>query len=295
MIRRISHSEIDFDKYDSCVKKSAQWIYSAESSFLNTTAKHQWEVLVIGDYEAVMPVPYVKKLGLKIVVHPKLTQQLGIFSLVDSPSINEQFLRFFKENYFLWFYAFNEKNRFESQLEKRKNFVIASDIYDAVRASYSPKRKRKLRLNPGVIEFSEIKKDLDFNVVKDFILIHMQGIKTSKEKKQYLEILQEFYHHNCLVFYGFFFKDELINLIALYQSPISTVLLGTYNNKNLVKLNGASNLIDEAIKDFIEQKDFDFEGGNLPNLEEYFRGFRAEMRTFSVLNRPKLGFWLEKK
>ena len=87
----------------------------------------------------------------------------------------------------------------------------------------------------------------------------------------------------------------MINLIALYQSPISTVLLGTYNNKNLVKLNGASNLIDEAIKDFIEQKDFDFEGGNLPNLEEYFRGFRAEMRTFSVLNRPKFGFWLRKK
>lgn len=294
MISRLNHHEIDFDKYDAAVRSSAQYMYSAESKFLNITAGNNWEILIHGDYEMVMPVPFVNKLGLKIVVHPKLTQQLGVFSKIDSPETNEQFLQYLNKNYYLWYYAFNENNHFESALKTRQNFVIKRDLYETVRASYSPKRKRKLRLNPGVIEFSEIRKELSFQEVQDFIFQTMQGISSRKEKKQYLEILKKMYSLNQLFFYGFYFKNELINLIALHESPNAIVLLGTYNNKDLVKLNGTSNLIDEAIKNHIEDKNFDFEGGNLPNLEEYFRGFRAEKRFFSVLNRPKLGFWKRK-
>ena len=287
MIRRLEYDEIDFVKYQKCLENSEQRKYSVEKIFLDTTSQNNWDLLVYGDYDAVMPIPYIVKWGFKIVVNPRLTQQLGVFSLKDSKEINEQFLAFFKKNYRIWYYAFNDQNEFVTSLKRRKNFLISSGNYEEVRQRYSPKRKRKLRLNPGVIEFSEIRDHIKFQEVKTFIKKNMMGVEKQKEIEAYVFILESFYMKNLIDFYGFYFKDELINLVAIYQEKYASVLLGTYNVKELVKLNGASNLIDYAIKKNIEHKLFDFEGGDFPHLEEYFRGFRGEMKTYPVIENSK--------
>lgn len=288
MIRRLQYHEIDFEKYQKCLESSEQRKYSAEKIFLDTTSGNHWDLLVLGDYEAVMPVPFIKKLGFKIVVNPKLTQQLGIFSLKDSPEINEQFLSFLEENYRVWYYAFNEKNVFKSSLHKRKNFLLEPDAYEVIRQKYSPKRKRKLRLNPGVIEFSEIKENVPFDEAEAFILKNIVGVEKQKVIADFVSILKVFYERKVLDFYGFYFKERLINLVAVYQEKYTSVLLGTYNVRELVKLNGASNLVDFAIMKNIEHRIFDFEGGDLPHLEEYFRGFRAEMKKYPVIKNSRM-------
>lgn len=287
MIKRLKYNEIDWEKYQKCLENSEQKIYSAEKKFLDVTAGKNWEVLVFNDYEAIMPVPFLKKMGLKIVVNPKLTQQLGIFSEKDSEELNEKFLEFLNKNYRVWYYAFNEKNSFKSNLKKRKNFILEPNSYDIIRQKYSPKRKRKLRLNPGVIEYSEIKENVAFDEARSFIYDNMIGAGKEKDLLEYIEILQNFYHLNLLDLYGFYFKGNLTNLIAVYQENYTSVLLGTYNVKDLVKQNGASNLIDFAIMKNVETKIFDFEGGDLPNMDEYFRGFRAEMKHYSVVENSK--------
>ena len=98
MIKRLKYQEIDFEKYQNCLENAEQKIYSAEKVFLDVTAKNDWELLVYGDYEAVMPIPFIKKWGFKFVVTPKLTQQLGVFSKNDNPEINELFLDFLQKN-----------------------------------------------------------------------------------------------------------------------------------------------------------------------------------------------------
>jgi len=287
MIKRLKYHEIDWEKYQKCLASSEQKVYSAERKFLDVTARNNWELLVYEDYEAIMPVPFIKKMGFKIVVNPKLTQQLGVFSKEDSVVLNEKFLDFLQNHYKIWYYAFNEKNNFKTNLETRKNFVLESDNYENIRQKYSPKRKRKLRLNPGVKEFSEIKENVGLEEAKNFIKRNMIGAENEKDKIQFLEIIKTFSDFNLLDFYGFYFKDELINLVAVYQEIYTSVLIGTYNIKDLVKYNGASNLIDFAIKKNIEIKKFDFEGGELSNMEEYFRGFRAEKRNYAVIKNSK--------
>lgn len=288
MIRRLKYHEIDFEKYQKCLETSVQRKYSAEEKFLKATAKTDWDLLVYGDYEAVMPVPFIYKLGFKIVVNPKLTQQLGVFSTEDSVELNEKFLEFLQKNYRVWYYAFNEKNQFKAPLKMRKNFLLLPDSYETIRQKYSPKRKRKLRLNPGVIEFSEIKGSVPFEEAESFILKNIIGVNKPKEIEAFVSILKAFSDQKILDFYGFYFKGDLINLVAVYQEEYTSVLLGTYNVKELVKLNGASNLIDFAIMKNIEHRIFDFEGGDMPHLEEYFRGFRAEMKKYSVVKNTRL-------
>lgn len=287
MIRKLKYHEIDWEKYQNCIEKSEQKMYSAEKKFLDVTAKNNWDLLVLDDYLAVMPVPFIKKMGFKIVINPKLTQQLGVFSHEDSVEINELFLNFLNKNYRVWYYAFNEKNNFKTKLKTRKNFVLEPNTYENIRQKYSPKRKRKLRLNSGVIEFSEIKETVGLEKAISFINKYMVGVDNKHDRKDFLEIIQKFAEYRFIDFYGFYFKEKLINLVAIYQENYTSVLIGTYNIKDFVKYNGASNLIDFSIKKNIEIKKFDFEGGELSNMEEYFRGFRAEQRNYAVIKNTK--------
>ena len=64
MIKRLKYEEVDWQKYQNCLENSEQRIYSAENKFLDITSKHNWELLVYGDYEAMMPIPFIKKMLL---------------------------------------------------------------------------------------------------------------------------------------------------------------------------------------------------------------------------------------
>ena len=79
MIRLLSHSEIDFVKYDECIENSMQGKVYAMSWYLNAVFP-DWSVYVLGDYDVVMPVPLKRKFGLVYALQPQFCQQLGIFS-----------------------------------------------------------------------------------------------------------------------------------------------------------------------------------------------------------------------
>ncbi|WDF45504.1 hypothetical protein PQ459_11415 [Chryseobacterium sp. KACC 21268] len=286
MIERVKYQDIDFKKYSKCIENSVQKKFYAEKIFLDISTKKNWEILVYKDYEAVMPVPFVRKLGFKLAINPKLCQQLGIFSKVDSIEINDLFYQFLNKNYIVWYYAFNDSNRFSKPLKQRNNFLIFPDKYETVRQKYSPKRKRKLRLDQEVIDNSDIVKNPDLELVKSFIQKTGLGAE-DKDLQDFISLLADFHQQNQLDFYGFFYHSKLINLIAIYRETYSLALLGTYNEREFVKLSGSSYLIDKVISENIENKIFDFEGSEVPAVEEFFRGFRPELRPYQCIQNSK--------
>ena len=286
MMKHLRYHEIDFVKYTRCLATSEQFKYSASKTFLDLAAAKKWDLLVYGDYDAVMPVPYSKKYGLKVVHHPKLCQQLGVFSLTDDSKLNDEFLHFLRTNFLVWYYAFNERNKFSSVLEKRSNFIIYPDSYENVRQNYSPKRKRKLRLDESVKADSELK-NINFDEVSGFIQKNMIGHQNNKDLKVFLDTFKRFYDAGLLRFSAFILRNEIINLLALYEDSSATVLLGTFNKPETVKLAGSSVLIDKAIENCIEHKIFDFEGSDLPNVKEFFQGFRPVERIYQCIRNSK--------
>lgn len=286
MIRRLKYNEIDFDKYSQCLETSAQRKYSATKEFLDITSDKKWELLVYHDYEAVMPVPYVFKSKIKIVHNPMLCQQLGIFSREDNVDINEAFLCFLKKNYLIRIYSFNEFNRFKTSLKPKNNFLILPDEYESVYAKYSPKRKRKLRLEEAIIKNSEIK-EITFEQAEDFIRQNFLGADKDEDVDSFILIFKKMFEKGCLNFLAFYLDRKIINIIVTYTDEFTVALLGTFNDKEFVKLSGASVLIDTCIKKNIETKIFDFEGSDLPNVEEFFRGFRPELRPYHLIQYSK--------
>ncbi len=286
MIRRLKYHEIDFEKYSQCLESSAQRKYSATKEFLDITSDKHWEILVLNDYEAVMPVPYIKKMGFRIAINPKLCQQLGIFSKQDSVEINNLFLKFFEKKYNIWYYAFNDVNQFSKSLKKRQNFLIFPDSYETVRQRYSPKRKRKLRLEEEVLQQSEIR-EVKIKDVYEFISENTIGAKDEHDKRQFLQTFSDFEKAEHLKIIAFFYKNIPINAIAVYFDHKTLALLGTFNDRNFVKLSGSSVIIDYLIARNIGDKIFDFEGSEVPAIEEFFRGFRPELRMYPVISNTK--------
>lgn len=286
MIRRLKYHEIDFKKYSECLENSEQKKYSASKDFLDITSGKQWEILVYNDYEAVMPVPFIKKGGLKIVVNPKLCQQLGIFSKADNIQINDLFLNFFERKYNIWYYAFNDSNTFSESLKQRKNFLIFPESYETVRQRYSPKRKRKLRLDEEVIAKSEVR-EVHLEEIWDFIAKSMIGAKNQEDKKAFLQLFLDFEKAGYLKTTAFFYDNAVINAIAVFYDEKTVVLLGTFNNKDFVKLSGSSVIIDHVISKNIDSRVFDFEGSEVPAIEEFFRGFRPELKPYPIIQYSK--------
>ncbi|MCJ7935874.1 MAG: hypothetical protein MUW56_20170 [Chryseobacterium sp.] len=286
MIRRLKYHEIDFIKYAQCLENSEQKKYSATKDFLDITSEKQWEILVYKDYEAVMPVPFIRKYGIKIVHNPKLCQQLGVFSAQDDPELNERFLDYLKKNYLIRAYSFNDFNQLRTKLKLKKNFLIYPDSYEKVYARYSPKRKRKLRLDEEVVTNSEIK-TIGYEEAKIFIEPNMIGLHKESDLPDFMRIFQLSNQLDYLKFSAFFYHQRIINVIATYSDCNMVALLGTFNDKDYVKLSGASVLIDKVIRETIETHIFDFEGGELPNIEEFFRGFRPALRPYPIMESSK--------
>lgn len=286
MIRRLKYNEIDFEKYTQCLENSAQRKYSAAKQFLDISSDKKWELLVYGDYEAVMPVPYVFKSGIKIVHNPMLCQQLGVFSKEDNVEINEQFLGFLEKNYLIRIYSFNEFNHFKTSLKSKKNYLILPNDYETVYSKYSPKRKRKLRLDEEIVKNSEIK-NISFSQAKSFIKENFLGADKEEDVEFFMNIFKNMYEANCLSFSAFYLNQKILNIIVMYVDDFNAALLGTFNDKKSVKVSGASVLIDNYIKENIQTKIFDFEGSELPNVEEFFRGFRPELRPYHLIEYSK--------
>jgi hypothetical protein len=87
-IKHLAHIEIDRQKWDACILNACNSLVYAESWYLDIVSPN-WEALILGDYEYVMPLPVKKKFGVSFLVQPPLTQQFGIFS---SNKIDEEII-----------------------------------------------------------------------------------------------------------------------------------------------------------------------------------------------------------
>ena len=78
MIQFLQHDLIDKAKWDNSIERSINGNLYARSWYLDIVSP-SWCALLEGDYENVMPLTTSAKIGIKYIMQPYFTQQLGLF------------------------------------------------------------------------------------------------------------------------------------------------------------------------------------------------------------------------
>jgi hypothetical protein len=77
-IKHLKHPEINRQKWDACIQNACNSLVYAESWYLDIVSPN-WEALICGDYEYVMPLPIKRKLGISFLVQPPINAAIGCF------------------------------------------------------------------------------------------------------------------------------------------------------------------------------------------------------------------------
>lgn len=285
MIKRLKYHEIDFDKYNACIENSLQNSDYAQREFLDIVTKKSWELIIYDDYEAVMPVPLIVKFGFKIVLMPKLCQQLGIFSNQDSVYINNLFYNYLTKNYIVLFYAFNGNNEV-SNIGLKKSYIIAKDQYSEVKKRYSIHRRRNVRII-GDLENNIIFRNSLKSEDRAFFVENMKGIKKKEDASIYFDLMQTLYEQKLMNIEILEYKNQIESMAGLYCGKTNHYLSLFVNKNPLSNTNIPSIVIDNYLKKTIADQDFDFMGSDVENVAKFNERFGAIAYKYPIISNSK--------
>ena len=281
MIKKLKYHEIDFEKYTACVENSLQRNFYAKKEILDILCE-EWDLLVRGDYDFVMPVPLKKKYGLHFVVMPLFCQQLGVFSNTANSEVEQQFLAFLIKNYKVFSYYFNHDNAFKEDLKVKKNYFLEKTEYSLLKKNYFKGRKSTVK-TAQYLDFKQV----ELSEVSGFIKQHIKGLKKKKDFQKFVNYINFLASQNKLNLFGAFKDRELTSLAVTICEEESISLLALVNDENYRLDNGASYLIDRILKDNIHKKSFNFMGGSIRGIEIFFKSFGSVLQEYPVLENTK--------
>jgi hypothetical protein len=156
----IRREEIDVDKWNACIDAASNGVVYARVWWLDKMADN-WDALVLGDYKAIMPLPWKKKWRIQYLYQPYFTPSLGIIAHHVDGFIAERFLNHIPSNFKYWEIDLNEGNGAVATFHKkdcsvllRTNFMITLDKpYASTAEKYHRTLKKNLRRieNEGLV------------------------------------------------------------------------------------------------------------------------------------------------
>jgi len=292
-INHLQNAQIDKRKWDLAIENSHNGLVYALSWYLDVVSPG-WNALVLGDYEAVMPLPVKQKFGLKYLVQPPFCQQLGFFFFHDNNK-NHYFLDKLPTLFRYIHIQLNAENKLTEAYPLKKNYVLTlSDSYKQHYNLYHKNTKRNLKKAANY----------SLNIVSDVDAEDVWAFKKANPvnnlKKMHYKILLSLINtiQNKAKYESIGVLDEEGDLIAvaffvIFKKRI-TMLISSSNNQG--KNKAAMFLIIDAIIKKYAGKDYtlDFEGGNVDGLARFFAGFGAKPFFYSVYKQNNLPWPLNK-
>jgi hypothetical protein len=297
MIKYIKRKVVDTVKYDACIEKSVHARIYAFSWYLDIVADH-WDVLVLDDYQAVMPITWRKKFGIKYAYPPLWLLELGVFSLDENQEI-KPFLEVLYSKFKFAELRLNTKNKYlklESLTPKQFQFLDLEIGYESIFKGYNRNRKREIiKANKHhLIENWIDNPEKLITIFKSNIAERVKGISDNDYsnllnlmnlsiKKGVGELLTIYDANTKLVAAAFFLK---------YKNKVTQLVCASdISNRN----NGAHTFFnDRAI--FKYQPHFNvynFGGSSMENIANYYSSFGALTEEYQQIKYNNLPFFIK--
>jgi hypothetical protein len=295
MIRYIKNSEINTEKWDECIMNAFNGIVYAYSWYLDIVHEN-WDALVEGDYERVMPLPVSEKLGVHYIFQPFFVQQLGVFSKsILTPEIVRVFIEHIPDKYKLVDINLNSYNMLDSKeydVVMNKNFVLdLINKYTTLSSKYATNTKRNLKksLNGKLSKVKGIKPESLIQLFRDNKGKVVKKWGETEYQRLHRLMYMAIYKGRGLV-YGIFGEHNQLCAGAFFLKSHNRLIFLFSATNQLGKQNAAMTfLIDSVIQEFSPGKMvLDFEGSNDKNLARYYKGFGAKEVEYCRLRINKL-------
>jgi hypothetical protein len=291
-VRFISYKHIDKVKWDACIHKAINGLIYARSSYLDTMAEH-WDAIVLNDYEAVMPLTWKTKWGIRYLYQPAFIQQSGIFFTTPlSETILESFLHLVQEKFrfaeiTLNFFNHIKKNDNSFELSQRNNYVLdLNRSYELLYENYDPAFTKSLRR----IQKFEMLYVSSINYKKTVDLYkHLYGSRlpffSGKSYSQFEKICKELFKNDSLVIRHArsTSNKQLASVILLKDEKRLYNIISCITSEGK-KLEANYFLYDQIIHEFANTPlMLDFEGSDVEGIAAFYKKFNPENQQYPFI------------
>lgn len=286
MLQLLKNKDINRPLWDNCVRQATNSLPYALSWYLDCVAEN-WDALVWGNYEAVMPLPWLRKFGVKCVYQPYYCQQTGIFSKTAvNRATAEAFLNYCRQNF-----SYVNLNLNPSiphlqgyKLSARKNLLLPLHTnYQNLRKGFSENHRRNIaKAEKKAITVKAADKP------EELLDFYVGNVNRTKEnfKLQHEKIVRKLVNELMVqkggkIYYAC--NTEGTWLAATLLISHGARLINIINTSSTAgKATGASHfLFNELIKENAGKPlILDFEGSSIPSIARFYEGFGAQPELF---------------
>ncbi|MBO9201378.1 MULTISPECIES: GNAT family N-acetyltransferase [Niastella] len=292
-LQYLRRKQVDTVKWDQCIDKAPNGLIYACSFYLDHLVPN-WDALVLGDYEAVMPLPWRKKFGVRYLYHPAFTQQLGVFS---QTGLNDGLVAMFMDRLSAHFpyaemllnYAHPAKG-----MSQRSNYVLSlQEPYEQIRARYKNDLVKNLkRANRFPLSYSdEVDQQLVLETYKEFYgsrTPHVRGEDYTRFEK-----LCTFLSKGSTVVRAVKEEGRLLSAILLLRHNNRMYLLASVTWPAGRSREANHFLLDRVLHEFAGiNLVLDFEGSDLPGVAHFYKNFGGIDQPYFFYRYNKLPWWI---
>lgn len=287
-IHIIPSADIARNKWDDCIYASSNAMIYAFSYYLDHMADN-WTGLVLNNYEAVMPIPWRKKMGIRYCYAVPFVQQLGWFAasnILEDGIFPTSLLGFVKYGG----YAFNYSNNVNVEsAENHANYIIDLSLpYAAISDNYKEdavnniKKANRCNLSYGIGSSELAIQSYRYhygqrlhNVLERDYTNFAELVKLLEKKKQAFARCVIDKSSGNVLSVALFLKDAR----RIYNIMNSTTGEGRKKAANHF-------LLDNVLKEFAGSGlVFDFEGSDIPGIKAFYEKFGAANQPYKMLTK----------
>ena len=282
MIRFLQHEMIDKPRWDSCISNAMNGNLSSYSWYLDIVSK-DWCALVEGNYERVFPLTVSSRAGIKYIMQPYFTQQLGLFyqSLTSDEKLME-FLNSIPSYYKYVDINLNTSNNIKASGNVSTMTNLELDLrseYNKIASCYQNNLHRNLK--KAIQNKLTIRKQVQpeeiislFRANKGQELEHLNSTQYTLIQR----IAYESIHKGIGEIWGTYDEfNQLVASVLWVTSHQKSIFLFSALSEYGKKLNAMPWLIDAFIRQNAGKPlTLDFEGSNNEGLARFYSSFGAK-------------------
>ena len=295
-IQYLTNHEIDKVKWDECINSASNGLIYAYSFYLDHMSKH-WDALVLGDYNAVMPLTWNKKYGTYYLYQPPFIASAGVFGEHITKEITQNFIDVIPSKFKLIEISLNHRNSIDGkEIVVKNNYILdLNRSYEDIYKSYRDNIKRNIKKSQqaGCYCRTNIPIDDIINISKEQLknLVRVSDMDYDNFKKLY----QYLYSKQQAITYGIYSgSDELLASCVYFFSHRRAYYILVGNSPNGKTLGASHYLIDRFIADNSGKNLLlDFEGSDIRNLAFFYSSFGASSETYPALRINRLPWWVK--